>query len=118
LNATVTCRLAAGTATKKGKLSLLFLWSDTLTHIGKTLQRLVVRRAVPARSRDVIVAFNFISKRTVQSAEIKFLESHFGFCKKQIKLFNISRNGKILVMVLYLHVRLILPHATFIYGKI
>jgi hypothetical protein len=42
---------------------LLFLWSDTCT--GKTLQRLAVNHAVPAVNQAVIVAFNFISERTV-----------------------------------------------------
>jgi hypothetical protein len=36
-----------------------------LTRIGKTFQRLVVSYAVPAGSRKVTVAFNFISGRTV-----------------------------------------------------
>jgi hypothetical protein len=36
-----------------------------LTHIGKTLQGLIVTQAVPAGSREVTVAFNFISERIV-----------------------------------------------------
>jgi hypothetical protein len=35
-----------------------------LTHIGKTLQRLMVSGAVPAGSREVTVALNFIIERT------------------------------------------------------
>jgi hypothetical protein len=36
-----------------------------LIRVGKTLQRLTVGHAVPAGSREVAVAFNFISERTV-----------------------------------------------------
>jgi hypothetical protein len=36
-----------------------------LTVIGKSLYRLAVSHAVPAGNREVIVAFNFISERTV-----------------------------------------------------
>jgi hypothetical protein len=38
-----------------------------LTRIGKTSSRLVVSHAVPAGSREVTVAFNFISERAVYS---------------------------------------------------
>jgi hypothetical protein len=36
-----------------------------LTRVGKNLQRLAVSYAVPEGSREVTVAFNFISERTV-----------------------------------------------------
>jgi hypothetical protein len=64
LNATVISQLLAGTAgTRKVDFIVFMEWY--LTRIGKTLKHLAVSHAVPAGSRKVTVAFNFISERTV-----------------------------------------------------
>jgi hypothetical protein len=42
-----------------------FLWSDTCLVSRKMVQRLAVSHAVPPWSREVAVAFNFVSECTV-----------------------------------------------------
>jgi hypothetical protein len=48
-----------------GELILLFLCSDTLARILKTLQSLTVNHAAPAGSRVVTFAINLVSERNV-----------------------------------------------------
>jgi hypothetical protein len=55
-----------------GKLILSFM-ERYLTRIGETLQRLAMSNAVSAGRREVTVAFNFISKRTVFEDNIRHI---------------------------------------------
>jgi hypothetical protein len=52
------------TATNRRADFIVFI-EQYLTHTGKTLQRLAVCHAVPVGGREVTVAFNFISERSV-----------------------------------------------------
>jgi hypothetical protein len=59
-----------------------------LTRIGKTLKSLVASHAIPARSREVTIAFNFISERTVYIVyDTSYLYDEL-FCDEYVNIYS------------------------------